>query len=382
MTPATSAERHLQPLPVPVGIDIAKARYDVMIHPHNADPVHQVCTTPEAVATMIAQHAPEGPIIAAMEYTGGMALPVLLELERISRIDIHIMQDADIAALRKVLNRPKKTDKLDADLIMRAMAAARVPETAHIFARFLTPWTRLREPIMARHIVRHTQALTKSQRSAKLRYGRAELDIQKQHHEATIAHHQRQIEEARNATIQAAAGPQAELLQTIPGISPYRAAVILAAIGDVTRFRTPDALVKYLGVVPRHRPTSGGAKQTGSATAVRGSDLLATEFFMWSFALPAQPHLYDGWAYTYERTKARRDAAGTRGRSPQWTVIRKLIRTIWHILTTQTPYDPDRTYPPGIPHIPMPKPTRTRTRKPKQPETPHHPTTASPEAPT
>jgi hypothetical protein len=270
------------------------------------------------------------------------------------------MQDVDIAALRKVLNRPRKTDKLDAELIMRAATLASVPETAHILSRYLTPWTILREPIMARHIVRHTQALTNNQRRAKLRMSRAELDIQRQHHEATIAHHEAQIAEAKAHTIAQASGPQAELLQTIPGISPYRAAVILAAVGDITRFPTPDALVKYLGMVPRHRPTSGGDKQTGAASAVRGSDLLATELFMWSFAFAAHPHIHDGWAYSYQRTKERRDANGKKGRSPQWTVIRKLIRCIWHILTTGTPYDPARTYPPGIERVPMPKPIRKK----------------------
>lgn len=354
---ATSAEA---PTPTPVGIDIAKARYDVMIAPAGCDSIHEVHKTAASVHAFIRDHAPRGPIAVAMEYTGGLALPLLLELERNERISLSIMQDTDVAALRKVLNRPRKTDKLDADLIMRAATLASVPETAHILSRYLTPWPQLREAIMARHIVRHTSALSSARRSAMLRYGRAELDIQQRHHEATIAHHEAQIAEAKAHAIEQAHGPQAELLQTIPGISPYRAAVILAAVGDIARFATPDALVKYLGSVPPHRPTSGGDKQTGAARAPRSSDLLATEFFLWSLTVPAMPHRYDGWAYSYQRAKERRDAAGKKGRSPQWTVVRKLIRCIWHMLTTGTPYDPLRTYPPGIERVPMAKPERKK----------------------
>jgi len=348
---------------IPVGIDIAKDRYDLYIHPEGgADPIHQKFTGPDAArntVAMISDHVPHpAEAIIGMEYTGGMALRLLELLEHEPRYHIHIMQDTDVAALRTVLGIRRKTDKLDAQLIMRAMILARDPNSQDIVSRYLTPWERLAEPLRARLLIRHVHALISAQRSAKLRLQRAESDIQRQHHQATIAFHQQQIDEARHTIITTSTGPQSDLLQTLPGISPYRAAAILAAIGDIHRFETPDKLVRYLGLVPPHRPTSGGDKQVKAAQTPRASTILATELFMWSLTIAANPHRYDGFAHSYDRAKQRRDAAGKKGRSPQWTAQRKLIRTIWHILTTQQPYQPERSYPRGVAPIPMPKPTR------------------------
>ncbi len=351
---------------IPVGIDIAKDRYDVMIHPHDREPFHEKHHGPgsiAAVVAMIAAHVPAGtPAIIGLEYTGGMALRLLEALERTPAYDLQIISDTDVAALRRVLNRPRKTDKLDADLIMRAMVLARDPNSADVIGHFLTPWANIRVPLRARQAVRHVTSQVEAQRSAKLRLQRAELPIQFSHHTATIAHHRNQITEGKAAIIAEATTPHHLLLQTIPGITAYRSAVFMAAIGDIARFPSPDALVRYLGLMPPPRPTSGGTKQTGAARHHRASTLLDTELFMWSMSIAQRPQAFHGFAYTYETAKANRDSAGKRGRSPQWTVQRKLIRLIWHKLTTNQPFDPLRTYPPGVPPVPMPKPDRTRKK--------------------
>jgi transposase len=48
----------------------------------------------------------------------------------------------------------------------------------------------------------------------------------------------------------AAADPQAQLLQTVPGIGPYAALLILSEIGEITRFASPKHLVSYSGLCP------------------------------------------------------------------------------------------------------------------------------------
>jgi transposase len=42
-------------------------------------------------------------------------------------------------------------------------------------------------------------------------------------------------------------------IQAVPGIGPVLAAVFVAEIGDVTRFRTPAQLACWAGLTPRHR---------------------------------------------------------------------------------------------------------------------------------
>jgi transposase len=43
------------------------------------------------------------------------------------------------------------------------------------------------------------------------------------------------------------------VIQQLPGIGPVLAAIIIAEIGDVTRFRTAARLCSWAGLTPRHR---------------------------------------------------------------------------------------------------------------------------------
>jgi transposase len=69
----------------------------------------------------------------------------------------------------------------------------------------------------------------------------------------------------------AAADARARWLQTIPGIGPYSAMVILAEVGEIGRFADKKALASYAGLVPRVRESAGkrsfgGISRQGSAT--------------------------------------------------------------------------------------------------------------------
>jgi transposase len=44
-----------------------------------------------------------------------------------------------------------------------------------------------------------------------------------------------------------------QVIQQLPGIGPVLAAVIVAEIGDITRFRNPGQLCSWAGLTPRHR---------------------------------------------------------------------------------------------------------------------------------
>src|SRR5438876_5514522 len=55
----------------------------------------------------------------------------------------------------------------------------------------------------------------------------------------------------------------AEWLMTIPGIGECSAMMLLAEIGDIGRFRDPEALCSYAGLVPRVRESAGKAARGG-----------------------------------------------------------------------------------------------------------------------
>jgi transposase len=55
----------------------------------------------------------------------------------------------------------------------------------------------------------------------------------------------------------ALARPEVLRLMTIPGVDATVALSIVAAVGDFTRFRTPERLVSYFGLNPRVRQSGG-----------------------------------------------------------------------------------------------------------------------------
>jgi len=50
--------------------------------------------------------------------------------------------------------------------------------------------------------------------------------------------------------------PRVKLLMTLPGVSQHTAQALLAAIGDIARFRDADSLASYLGLVPSTRQSA------------------------------------------------------------------------------------------------------------------------------
>ena len=81
---------------------------------------------------------------------------------------------------------------------------------------------------------------------------------------ALVAHLDGEISEQDRAVRELArATPAAELLQTIPGIGPFGALLLLAEIGTITRFDSSRELAAYAGLVPSTR-SSGGKTAHGS----------------------------------------------------------------------------------------------------------------------
>ena len=59
--------------------------------------------------------------------------------------------------------------------------------------------------------------------------------------------------------------PEAKLLMTVPGIGAYTALLVLAEVGDFSRFPTGDRLAAYAGLVPSQHQ-SGDTDRKGSIT--------------------------------------------------------------------------------------------------------------------
>jgi transposase len=64
--------------------------------------------------------------------------------------------------------------------------------------------------------------------------------------------------------------PEAQLLQSVPGIGPFGALLLLAELGTVTRFRSSRELVAYAGLVPSTRSSGGKTAHGGVGPAGSG----------------------------------------------------------------------------------------------------------------
>jgi len=122
--------------------------------------------------------------------------------------------------------------------------------------------------------------------------------------------------------------PRVKLLMTLPGISQHSAQSLLAAIGDITRFRDADSLASYLGLVPSTRQSANHCYH-GPITKQGRSHT------RWMLIQAAQSvRLHPGPLGHFFRRLKRRKPYNV----AVVAVAHKLVLLAWHVLTKQEPY--------------------------------------------
>jgi transposase len=119
-----------------------------------------------------------------------------------------------------------------------------------------------------------------------------------------------------------------ELLMSIPGISHYSAASILAEIGDITRFDSAKKLCSYAGLVPILEESNKKRKQKGITKSGRRK----LRYFVTFAVLNA--------IRSSKSLKAFYDRIALKGSKMRAMVAtgRKLLTIIYHILTREEPF--------------------------------------------
>ncbi|NIV37490.1 MAG: IS110 family transposase [Anaerolineae bacterium] len=133
-----------------------------------------------------------------------------------------------------------------------------------------------------------------------------------------------------DAEIEAVMARLPQYLTSIPGIGPVTGATILAEIGDVHRFTTPEKLVAYAGIDPTVFQT-GEFRATNTRMSKRGSPYL--RHALWQAAFAASRFDPELRAY-YQRKRAEGKAHGT----VLGAICRKLLHRIYIILKEERPY--------------------------------------------
>lgn len=123
---------------------------------------------------------------------------------------------------------------------------------------------------------------------------------------------------------------QRRLLESIPGIGSWTAAVILAEVGDITRFSSGDALIATAGLDPRVRISGSSLRSTGRLTKRGSPHLRCALFVATNVARRWDPEL----RVYYEKKR-------NEGKSYTVAVCataRKLIYRIYAVMKRGTPY--------------------------------------------
>jgi transposase len=122
--------------------------------------------------------------------------------------------------------------------------------------------------------------------------------------------------------------PRVKLLMTLPGVSRDTAQALLAAIGDISRFRDADSLASYLGLVPSTRQSASHCYH-GPITK-QGRSHTRSTLIQSAHAVRNHP---GPLGYFFRRMKQRKNY-----NVAVVAVAHKLVLLAWHVLTRGEPY--------------------------------------------
>ena len=119
---------------------------------------------------------------------------------------------------------------------------------------------------------------------------------------------------------------------SIPGISHFSGTSILAELGDICNYSKPSQIIKFAGVAPYHYESSQyNAKHT--TITKKGSKYLRKTLYQ--IILPVIR--YNPVFQQYYQLKL---SQGKGHRCAQGHCVKKLLRIIYHLLTTNQQFDP------------------------------------------
>lgn len=218
-----------------------------------------------------------GPVVVGMEACGNT-----LWFERLLARLGHRLRMGDAGKIRAMEVRKQKTDRRDAELLLRLLLEDRFPEVwiPSPAQRDLRQLLVHRQKLvgMRRQVKNQLQHLALNQglqqkRKLWSQAGRQRLEDleltgwtarRRQDGLALLDRLQQSVSELDEAVAQAAEkDPVAKLVETHPGVGPITALAFSLTLGTIARFRHSRQVVSYVGLNPREH-SSGGRQRLGS----------------------------------------------------------------------------------------------------------------------
>lgn len=261
--------------PLYAGIDVSKQYLDIAFEP--ARPPQRVPQSEEGIRALVTQLQALGPALVVLEATGGFETEVATAFA-LAGLPVALINPRQVRDFARALGRLAKTDTLDAEVL--ALFAARVrpaprplpDETQQALAALVTRRRQLVEMLTAERL------------RLPLAKGAIRREVQ-----AHIHWLEQRVKDS-NTELRAAlkASPlwhaTSRLLQSVPGIGPTTAAILIAELPELGRL-TRQQLAALVGVAPLNhdsgqhrglRTTWGGRAKIRHALYM--ATLVATRF--------------------------------------------------------------------------------------------------------
>jgi transposase len=147
-----------------------------------------------------------------------------------------------------------------------------------------------------------------------------------------ILHKQKLIDRQTRFMISHCQLPAVKLLETIPGVATYSAIGIILEIGAVSRFPSAKKLAAFFGMHPKYKQSGDGTWEMKMSKEGR-SQPRKILFMVTMVAVQHNPLIREVYERNLEKGKCRMDAIGV--------CMHKILRIIYGMLKTNTPFDPD-----------------------------------------
>jgi transposase len=304
----------------------------------------RIASKPEAIREFAASLGGEDQVVLEAS-SGTMTIARLLRESKVGRVVV-----CNAADTRAISHARVKSDRFDAAMLARLLAAGMLKEV----------WVADEGTLALRRRVARRAALVRARTRAKNevhavlarcligrppvsdvfgRNGRSWLgqQILPEEEAETIEGCLRQVdflsgevgELDKRIAQQALRIPGFLRLLTIPGVDIGTAAAVLAAIGDVSRFRSPTQLVAYLGLDPKVRQSGSEPARYGHISK-RGDPQARSVLVEAAWVAIRSPGPLRAFG---QRVRARRGA-----QVAAVAVARKLVVICWHLLSKDQDY--------------------------------------------
>lgn len=314
-------------IPVIIGVDIAKTKFDVARLAESTYQQAKFENTSEGLARFVAWLAAFGetPALICMEATGAYSRPLAEYLVE-QGFNVSVVNPATIAAFAKSELSRVKTDKTDAKLISRYALAMQPP-----------PWTPPpREIRQLQALLRRVEHLLEMERMEKNRSETADPTITKSI-QSVLTTLEQEIKATRDQIRQHMdthpdLKRRRDLLDSIPGVGEATAAWLLTVFSEHYTLTNAKQAVAHVGLAPVIRQSG---KWTGKTHISKSGDPLVRK----ALYRPILSALT--WNPCLQSFGQRLKAKGKHAMAINCAAMRKLIHIAFAILKSGRPYDPN-----------------------------------------